>query len=151
MRRAASQAALLVRSRLADSGATSSCRAFSSEPVTAALFPGDGIGPEIADAVRNIFTAQGVPIEWEEQYISKTADPRTNSMVTRENLDSVLVRCASSLIIPFLKQTKLKASTNQWYLQPSNKQQLRRMLLRYLPLLVSCSYPRLLIRNNGRL
>jgi len=91
MKRAASQATLLVRSRLADSGATPSCRAFSSEPVTAALFPGDGIGPEIADAVRNIFSAQGVPIQWEEQYISKTADPRTNSMVTRENLDSVLV------------------------------------------------------------
>jgi len=90
MRRAASQATLLVRSRLADSGATPSCRAFSSEPVTAALFPGDGIGPEIADAVRNIFTAQGVPIQWEEQYIGKKADPRTNSMVTRENLDCVL-------------------------------------------------------------
>lgn len=105
MRRAASQATLLVRSRLADSGATSSCRAFSSEPVTAALFPGDGIGPEIADAVRNIFTAQGVPIQWEEQYIGKTADPRTNSMVTRENLDSVLVRFALSTSF-FIKSTK---------------------------------------------
>lgn len=77
--------------RLWDSGAISSCRAFSSEPVTATLFPGDGIGPEIAEAVKEVFTAAGAPIRWEEQYIGKTADPRTNSMVTRENLDSVLV------------------------------------------------------------
>ena len=66
-------------------------RAFSSEPITAALFPGDGIGPEIADAVKEIFSAVGAPIQWEEQLIGKTADPRTNSMVTRENLDCVLV------------------------------------------------------------
>lgn len=77
--------------RVWDSGATTSYRSFSSEPVTAALFPGDGIGPEIADAVKEIFTAAGAPIKWEEQYIGKTADPRTNSMVTRENLDCVLV------------------------------------------------------------
>lgn len=79
-------------SRLYDSGATTSYRPFSSETVTAALFPGDGIGPEIADAVKEIFNAAGAPIRWEEQYIGKTADPRTNSMVTRENLDCVLVR-----------------------------------------------------------
>lgn len=71
-------------------------RAYSSEPITAALFPGDGIGPEIADAVKEIFSASGAPIRWEEQYIGKTADPRTNSMVTRENLDCVLVRSLTS-------------------------------------------------------
>ena len=85
--------------RLWDSGATTSCRSFSSEPVTAALFPGDGIGPEIADAVKDIFTAAGAPIKWEEQYIGKTADPRTNSMVTRENLDCVLVSIDSDELL----------------------------------------------------
>ena len=49
-----------------------------------------GIGPEIADAVRSVFEAAGVPVAWDEQHIGKTVDPRTNSMVTRENLDSVL-------------------------------------------------------------
>ena len=69
------------------------CRLYSSQaPITATLFPGDGIGPEIADAVKKIFKAADAPIEWDEQYISKTADPRTNSFITRENLDSVLVR-----------------------------------------------------------
>jgi hypothetical protein len=50
-----------------------------------------GIGPEIADAVRAIFEAAAVPVTWDEQHIGTTVDPRTNSMVTRENLDSVLV------------------------------------------------------------
>jgi NAD-dependent isocitrate dehydrogenase len=33
---------------------------------TVALIPGDGIGPEIAAAVRKIFDAAGTPIAWEE-------------------------------------------------------------------------------------
>lgn len=32
------------------------------------------------------------PIQWDVQHIGKEVDPRTNSFVTRENLDSVLVR-----------------------------------------------------------
>jgi isocitrate dehydrogenase (NAD+) len=30
------------------------------------LIKGDGIGPEISEAVQLIFLAAGVPIEWEE-------------------------------------------------------------------------------------
>jgi hypothetical protein len=59
--------------------------------ITATLFPGDGIGPEIATAVRQIFEAAQVPVDWDEQHLGKTVDERTNSFVTRENLDSVLV------------------------------------------------------------
>lgn len=51
-----------------------------------------GIGPEIADAVQKIFSAAEAPIAWDVQEIGKEVDPRTNSFVTRENLDSVLVR-----------------------------------------------------------
>jgi hypothetical protein len=58
---------------------------------SATLFPGDGIGPEIADAVKKIFEAAGAPIVWDEQHIGTKVDERTNSFVTRENLDSVLV------------------------------------------------------------
>lgn len=39
-----------------------------------------------------IFTAADVPIAWDEQDIAEQVDPRTNSFITRENLDSVLVR-----------------------------------------------------------
>ena len=60
--------------------------------ITATLFPGDGIGPEIADAVKKIFAAAGAPIAWDEQHVGTQVDERTNSFVTRENLDSVLVR-----------------------------------------------------------
>lgn len=49
-----------------------------------------GIGPEIAESVKQIFKAAEAPIEWEEQHIGKEVDPRTNSFITRENLDSVL-------------------------------------------------------------
>lgn len=59
--------------------------------LAATLFPGDGIGPEIAESVKEIFKAAGAPIIWDEQHIGTTVDERTNSFVTRENLDSVLV------------------------------------------------------------
>ena len=64
---------------------------FCREASTVTLFPGDGIGPEIADSVKKVYTAAGIDIDWDEQLVGTTADPRTNSMVTRENLDSVLV------------------------------------------------------------
>ena len=37
------------------------------------LMPGDGIGPEISDAVVNIFKAADVPIEWELHHIGTKA------------------------------------------------------------------------------
>ncbi|EFJ48254.1 isocitrate dehydrogenase, NAD-dependent [Volvox carteri f. nagariensis] len=63
---------------------------YATKTFEATLFPGDGIGPEIAAAVKEIFNAAKIPVAWDEQHIGKTPDPRTNSMVTRENLDSVL-------------------------------------------------------------
>ncbi|GIL58440.1 hypothetical protein Vafri_13578 [Volvox africanus] len=63
---------------------------YATKTFEATLFPGDGIGPEIAIAVKEIFNAARIPVVWDEQHIGKTPDPRTNSMVTRENLDSVL-------------------------------------------------------------
>lgn len=57
--------------------------------------PQTGVGPEIATAVKAIFSAAGVPVSWDTQVVSKDVDPRTNSMVTRENLDAVLVSRAA--------------------------------------------------------
>jgi len=37
-----------------------------SAPRKVTLIPGDGIGPEISNAVKNIFAAANAPIEWEE-------------------------------------------------------------------------------------
>ena len=64
--------------------------ASANKQITATLFPGDGIGPEIAASVVKIFEAAKAPIQWEEQRIGKEVDPETNSFVTRANLDSVL-------------------------------------------------------------
>ncbi|WZZ62740.1 hypothetical protein YC2023_062847 [Brassica napus] len=70
----------------------SASRAFSSSttPIKATLFPGDGIGPEIAESVKQVFTAADVAIDWDEHYVSTEVDPRTNSFLTRESLQSVL-------------------------------------------------------------
>jgi isocitrate dehydrogenase (NAD+) len=55
------------------------------------VIAGDGIGPEIAEAVKRIFACAEVPIKWDHQYVGLNVDERTRSMVSRENLDSVLV------------------------------------------------------------
>ncbi|KVH99957.1 Isocitrate and isopropylmalate dehydrogenase family [Cynara cardunculus var. scolymus] len=64
----------------------SSC---SSNLIRATLFPGDGIGPEIAESVKKVFSAADVPIEWEEHFVGTEVDPRTQSFVTWESLESV--------------------------------------------------------------
>ncbi|CAA2953539.1 3-isopropylmalate dehydrogenase, chloroplastic [Olea europaea subsp. europaea] len=66
-------------------------RSFSSESnlIRATLFPGDGIGPEIAESVKQVFRTADVPIEWEEHYVGTEIDPRTQSFLTWESLESV--------------------------------------------------------------
>jgi len=70
-------------------------RSYSSESdgenkvITATLFPGDGIGPEIAQSVKEIFRAVNAPIEWEEHYVDTKVDPRTGSFLTWESMESV--------------------------------------------------------------
>ncbi|BBN00127.1 isocitrate dehydrogenase (NAD+) [Marchantia polymorpha subsp. ruderalis] len=74
----------------ATSGKFMQRRPYSGETtVTATLFPGDGIGPEIAVSVKEIFKAAQVPIEWEEHFVGKTVDPRTGSFLTWESMESV--------------------------------------------------------------
>ena len=66
------------------SSRSSSSSAGSPPSRVATFLPGDGIGPEIAKAVRQIFEVAGVPIVWEDHYFSPDfIDPSTQSMVTR--------------------------------------------------------------------
>ncbi|CAN7002287.1 hypothetical protein IGI04_020757 [Brassica rapa subsp. trilocularis] len=108
---------LLGTSTSSSSALISAARAFSSSttPIKATLFPGDGIGPEIAESVKQVpfpnphhgfvakvdkvcsfmvviqvFTAADVAIDWDEHYVSTEVDPRTNSFLTWESLQSVL-------------------------------------------------------------
>lgn len=92
MRRAASSLVRALCDEAPRCGQTG-LRSFSTpaQPITAVAFPGDGIGPEIMEAVQTIFQAADVPIVWNEQLVQfKEVDPRTNSYITRENLDAVL-------------------------------------------------------------
>lgn len=62
----------------------------ANPPLRATLFKGDGVGPEIADAVTLVLRTAGVAVEWDEQVVQHDKlDPRTNSFISRENLDSV--------------------------------------------------------------
>lgn len=59
----------------------------SKRPVV--LIPGDGIGPEIAAAVRRIFAAANAPIEWIEADAGLGAIERTGNGCPPETLDAV--------------------------------------------------------------
>ncbi len=56
---------------------------------TITLIPGDGIGPEVSDAVVRIVAAAGVDIEWERQDAGATAFARTGDALPPVLLESV--------------------------------------------------------------
>src|SRR3989304_7790516 len=53
------------------------------------LLPGDGIGPEVAEAVRQIFDAAGAAIEWELVSGGAAGIPRTDQFPLAEAVASV--------------------------------------------------------------
>lgn len=53
------------------------------------LIPGDGIGPEIVDSVKKVFSAANVQIEWEEQLAGQSALDKTGSLLPDETLESI--------------------------------------------------------------
>ena len=53
------------------------------------LIPGDGIGPEVTEAVVRIFTVAKVPIDWERIDAGVTAFKRYNTSLPAELLDSI--------------------------------------------------------------
>jgi isocitrate dehydrogenase (NAD+) len=56
---------------------------------TITLIPGDGIGPEVTEAVLRILDAAGVQIEWDRQEAGVTAFERYKTALPVELLDSV--------------------------------------------------------------
>jgi isocitrate dehydrogenase (NAD+) len=53
------------------------------------LIPGDGIGPEVTDAVRRILGAAGAPVEWVEGRAGLAALERGQDVLPRETLDAI--------------------------------------------------------------
>jgi isocitrate dehydrogenase (NAD+) len=65
-------------------------RAFSEgKNFKVTLFPGDGIGPEISQAVIDIFTAAKVPIEWEFHQIHSRAVTAAGDLIGPESIESI--------------------------------------------------------------
>src|SRR6266542_4404996 len=56
---------------------------------TLTLIPGDGIGPEVTEAVVRIFKSAGVDIDWERQDAGLTAFKRHNQSLPGTLLDSI--------------------------------------------------------------
>jgi len=56
---------------------------------TITLIPGDGIGPEVTDAVVRILEATGVAIEWDRQLAGVLAVERTGKTLPVELVDSI--------------------------------------------------------------
>ncbi|CAH1784854.1 unnamed protein product [Owenia fusiformis] len=61
----------------------------SSEPVskpeghqTVTMVPGDGVGPELMASVREVFTAAGVPVDFEEVFVSEVQPAQSASLET---------------------------------------------------------------------
>ncbi|GFR88876.1 isocitrate dehydrogenase [NAD] subunit, mitochondrial [Elysia marginata] len=50
-------------------------RRYSSQNRLVTMIPGDGIGPEISVAVKQIFSAAGVPIDWEDVDVTPVKGP----------------------------------------------------------------------------
>ena len=56
---------------------------------TITLIPGDGIGPEVTEAVVRILMASAVSIEWESHVAGLVAFERTGQALPVELIDSI--------------------------------------------------------------
>lgn len=61
----------------------------STPPIPATLIPGDGIGPEITDALVSIFAALGSPFAWDRQQGGMAGVEQTGDPLPKALLDSV--------------------------------------------------------------
>lgn len=56
---------------------------------TVTLIPGDGIGPEIVESLKEIFSAAGSPVLWEEEIAGETALNQKGKLVPDSLIDSL--------------------------------------------------------------
>jgi len=68
---------------------TSSALVSKRNQHTCTLIPGDGIGPEISDAVCEIFQAAGAPISWEERDVMAVQGPGGRWQIPNDCKESV--------------------------------------------------------------
>ena len=61
----------------------------TAKSMPATLIPGDGIGPEIVDAVKLVLAALGAPFAWEEKPAGMTALAKGGDPLPQDTLDSI--------------------------------------------------------------
>lgn len=61
----------------------------AQKSIPATLIPGDGIGPEIVDAVKLVLNGLGAPFAWEERQAGMTALAKGREALPEETLDSI--------------------------------------------------------------
>jgi isocitrate dehydrogenase (NAD+) len=61
----------------------------ATSPIPATLIPGDGIGPEIVDAVKHVLASLGAPFVWEEKAAGMTALAKGGDPLPPDTLDSI--------------------------------------------------------------
>ncbi|OWF47932.1 isocitrate dehydrogenase [NAD] subunit alpha, mitochondrial [Mizuhopecten yessoensis] len=64
-------------------------RNFSSESRLVTMIPGDGIGPEISESVKQIFSAAGAPIHWEDVDVTPVKGPDGNFHLPQKIFESM--------------------------------------------------------------
>ena len=60
-----------------------------TQRIPATLIPGDGIGPEVAEATLQVLEALGDPFEWDRQIAGMGGIERCNDPLPKETLDSI--------------------------------------------------------------
>ncbi len=53
------------------------------------LIPGDGIGPEIVESIKDIFAAANAPIEWEEENAGQITFDQSGELIPQSLIDSI--------------------------------------------------------------
>src|ERR1700749_1249142 len=83
----------VTRGGLAGAAQTGNTGRMTSEnvksPIPATLIPGDGIGPEIVDAVKLVLEALGAPFAWEEKLAGMAALAKGCDPLPPDTLDSI--------------------------------------------------------------
>ncbi|TGZ85318.1 isocitrate dehydrogenase subunit 1 [Ascodesmis nigricans] len=56
---------------------------------TVTLIPGDGIGAEVADSVKQIFKADNVPVDWDQVDVTGFGDKKDAELLFQQSVDSL--------------------------------------------------------------
>ena len=103
--------------RAASTSNTAGCVKGPNGKYTVTLFAGDGIGPEIASAVMEIFEAAKVPIQWEHHTISTHAVTPGGDLISqvRGRVAVCKERWSAHRDVPYLRRCAWARSPRSYF------------------------------------